>query len=109
MTQVTEENIDKFASFLTEYLYDEIVIGHKKAIGALRYREDKAYAAGIAVYHFDMGEVTELPILRIEHIFVKSSFRQQGVGNQLMARLLGFAAQYPECIVTISYAPPAGP
>jgi GNAT superfamily N-acetyltransferase len=109
MTQVTEENIDRFASFLTENLYDEIVFGHKKAIGALRYREDKAYAAGIAVYHFETGEVTVLPILRIDHIFVADPFRQQGVGNHLMARLFGFAAQYPECVVTVSYSPPEEP
>ena len=60
------------------------VFGHKKAIGALRYIEDKAYAAGIAVYHFETGEVTQLPILFIDHVFVGKAFRQKGVGNHLM-------------------------
>ena len=109
LTQVTANNVEKFGSLLPERFYDDILYDQKSAVGALRYLDGKAYAAGIAVYHFETGAVTELPILRIDHVFVEEDFRQHGVGNHLMARLLGFAAEYPECIVTVSYRPPAHP
>ncbi len=109
LTQVTKNNAEKFAQFLPERFLDDIRFDLKSAIGALRYVDGNAYAVGIAVYHFETGAVTDDPILRIDHVYVDEEFRQHGVGNMLIARLFGFAAQYPECTVTVSYVPPRDP
>ena len=105
LTRVTKNNIAKFRPLLSEVDYDDIMIGEKNCLGALRYEDGQAYAAGIAVYHFDIAPVTDAPILRIDDVYVQDEFRGHGVGNFLMGHLLNYAAKYPDCVMTVAFRP----
>lgn len=85
-TKITAENAGAFRQFIPEEHFDDVVVGRKQAIGALRRIDNLSCAAGAVVCSVNREE--ETPVLRLEWIEVHENLRQQGVGNMLMALLL---------------------
>ncbi len=105
VTNVSAENLDAFAQYLPEELLDDVRIGKKFALGALRREDGASWAAGAAVYHIDIAPITGIPVLRIDWIYVGDAYRSRGVGNFLMAQLLQFALKNPRTHVSVEVTP----
>ena len=92
-TRVTEENIRAFQSLLPEEPYEDVLSGNKRAIGALRLKGDRVYAAGVIVYGLPRDNKTDRPEITLDWIMVSEDFPEMGVGNFLMAELLELSLQ----------------
>ena len=105
LTRITKENSGAFAGLLTRDKREEIDMGRRKALGAIRTRGEVSYPAGVLTYYLDPDPLGDGLILRIDWIYVAESFRTRGVGQFLLAELLllaagepsvtGFSAEYP--------------
>ena len=101
-TKITEENAEVFNNMIPDEHYDDILAGRKHALGALRYLREERYAAGVIVYSIFTSDVLEAPMINIDWVNVEDVFRQKGVGNMLMARVIGLAAQNEESVVSVN-------
>ncbi len=100
MTRITAKNAEAFQNLIPEQHYEDVVIGKKHAIGALRHVEDEIYSAGAIVYSvLDIAEA-EGPVIKIDWIYVHEDLRGCGIGNFLMAQILGMALQNEGTMVT---------
>ncbi len=98
-TQITAANVKAFESLIQYDLYDDILHGRKSAIGALRYIGKKVYAAGAVV--FTTVEEDGDFIILLDWIKVNPDMRHQGIGDFLMAEVLGIALQNEGTVVRI--------
>jgi GNAT superfamily N-acetyltransferase len=105
-TRITAENATAFETMIPEQHYDDILTSRKNAIGALRQVGDSTCAAGVIVYSVCDNEEADGPVIRIDWIYVHQSFRQKGVGNFLVARILELALQCEAVAVTIDLFTP---
>ncbi len=90
-TKITADNAKAFESLIQYDLYDDIIHGRKSAIGALRHIEKKVYAVGAVV--FTTVEEDEDCFILLDWINVHPDMRHQGIGDFLMAEVLGIALQ----------------
>lgn len=100
-TVITPENITMFSDIMHPYPYDEVAEGRIRAIGALRHVGDDVYAAGVICYSVRTDTSEDEPVIHIEYINVHESLRSLGIGNHLMAEVLGLAHQNAGSMVTI--------
>ena len=100
-TRITADNIDSFSMLIPEDKRDDILVGRMRALGALRHVGEEVVAAGVICYSIEMDASEELPIIRIEYIRVHRDLRKQGIGNYLMAEVLGLALQNEGTVVTV--------
>ena len=98
-TKITAANIKAFDTVLSEMQRDDILVGRKWAIGALRHVGKDVYAAGVICYSVD--RIGNDKAIRIEYINVHETMRGQGIGNFLMAEVLGVAIQNEGMSVTV--------
>lgn len=101
-TKVTDENVFSFREFLPEEQFHDVMDGSKHAIGALRYVGDKVYAAGVIVYTLPYSVQEEMPEILLDYVYVHEDLRDMGIGNFLMAELLGLALQNEGTAVRVS-------
>ena len=87
-TRVSRKNIRIFMSLLTEDLAEDIGIGRRDAIGAIRAENGRSYGAGILVYWLDFDPFENLSVLRIEWLYVHEHFRGKGVADSLIAEMV---------------------
>ena len=106
ITQITKDNIEAFSKVLTPDLKEDVETGNLYAIGAVRNRNGKMYGAGAAVYRVDASPFDDAGIGRILWLYVHEAFRQQGIGNHLMAELL--ATMMEKGIEHITVSGPTG-
>ena len=101
-TKITEDNAEVFKNMIPDEHYDDILAGRKYALGALRHLREECYAAGVIVYSILPADVLDSPMISIDWINVEEVFREKGVGNMLMASVIGLAAQNEESVVSVS-------
>ena len=101
-TKIDTENAEAFKELITDEFYDDILVGRKRAIGALRHIGEDMYAAGAIVYSVYVSENLEAPLIRIHWINVMEDLRGQGIGNMLMGRVVGLASQNEGSAVTVN-------
>ncbi len=89
-TQIVPENVSAFSELIPVEHYDDILIGRKRGLGALRHVGTEVYAVGAIIYSVDY-EAEEKPLIEVCWIQVHDDFRQQGVGNLLMAQVIELA------------------
>ena len=92
-TKVTDENIFSFKEFLPEEQFHDVMDGNKHAIGALRHVGEEVYAAGVIVYTLPTSLQGERPEIILDYIYVHEDLTEMGIGNFLMAEVLGLALQ----------------
>lgn len=102
-TVITANNIDPFRSILTVDLCEDIIKGVKSAVGAVRRSADGLRAAGVIVFHLDTDLVDENTILHIDWLYVRSSFRGQGVATGLMGELIYKSTELDINLFTASF------
>ena len=101
-TKIDADNAEAFKELITDEFYDDILVGRKRAIGALRHIGEDMYAAGAIVYSVYTSENLEAPLIRIHWINVSEDLRGQGIGNMLMGRVIGLALQNEGSAVTVN-------
>lgn len=100
-TIITSDNIEAFEDYIPGEYYDDVVMGRKHAIGALRHIEGDVCAAGAIVYTIYEASEYEPRSITVNHIQVYEGMRGQGIGNSLMGRLAGLAAQQEETLIFV--------
>lgn len=102
---INKENAQAFGEMIPESLLSEVLSGNKKALGALRCKAGHTYAAGAAVFSKNTQAISNEGFLSLEWIYVPGQFRQEGVGNFLMASLcstvLKEKASYLEIMIPV--------
>ena len=99
ITRITPDNVEAFYNLIPDEHYDDILVGRKNAIGAVRLENGKTTTAGVAVYSVRQDLVT---YLRIEWIYVAEDFRQHGIGNLLMAKLFETGFSLDDCTLLLN-------
>ncbi|MCR4796853.1 MAG: GNAT family N-acetyltransferase [Lachnospiraceae bacterium] len=89
ITNITPDKAESFSKVLTEDMREDVEVGKVKALGAVRYRDGKLYGAGAIVYKVEYSPIIGGNVGRILWLYVHEDFREQGVGDHLMAELLG--------------------
>ncbi len=92
-TRITFHNAIAFKDLIPPEHYDDILIGRKRAIGALRMVGDRSSAAGVIVYTIPFAG-DDTPMIRLDWIMVNEDMRQKGIGNFLIAQVLELTFQY---------------
>ena len=98
ITRITTQNARSFYNLIPDEHYDDILVGRKRAIGAVKLENSRITTAGVAVYSIDEGLET---FLHINWIYVAEDYRQHGLGNLLMAKLLEIALAYNYCTLDL--------
>ena len=102
VTKITRNNIKPFKDLIPDEHYDDIMVGRKRALGAIRMKDGKRCCVGVAVYHIEVQSITMVQVIRLDWIYVARNFREQGVANMLMAELAGLALQDDEAFISVS-------
>jgi hypothetical protein len=92
-TRITKDNVVAFKELIPSEHYDDIRIGRKRAIGALRIVGEVSCAAGVAVYTVPL-EDDEDPMIRLDWLMVHEDLRESGIGNFLIAQILELTFQH---------------
>ena len=103
MTLITPENAAAFQDMIPEQHYEDIMIGRKRAMGAIRLSDEQSCAAGVIVYHIEDNEEENV---RLDWIYVADDFREMGIGNMMMAKLIEFTLQIDEAAIFLSVDAP---
>ena len=103
MTLITPGNASVFQDMIPEEHYDDIIIGRKRAMGAIRLSDEKSCAAGVIVYHIEENEEVNV---RLDWIYVSQDFREMGIGNMMMAKLIEFTLDIDEAAIFLSVDAP---
>ena len=91
-TLITMENLERFEALIPPDRREDIRFEKRQAVGALRFRKDGVYAAGVMTFYIDTDPVMNDPVLRIDWIYVSEEFREQQVATLLLCDLFGKAA-----------------
>ncbi len=102
-TQVTEDNLVRFKTLLTPDLVEEIKVGKKQALGALRYRDGGLHAAGVVVFDLEIDSLGEEPIFRLDWLYVRKDFRGLGIGDSLLGAVLNVCSSCEIESVTVDF------
>lgn len=100
-TMITPDNIDVFADYIPPEHYDDVVLLRKQAIGAVRHFEGDMSAVGAIVYTIHEATEYEPRFITVDHIQVYDGMRGQGIGNSLMGRIAGLAAEEEGTLVYV--------
>ncbi len=90
-TRITAANAKAFESLIQYDFYDDILYGRRSAIGALRHIGKKVYAAGVVVFTTTVEDGD--CFIELDWIKVHPDMSGQGIGDFLMAEVLGIALQ----------------
>ncbi len=88
ISTITKNNINLFRTVLPVDLYEDIVVGRRRALGAIRTIKGKTYGVAAIAYYQDRIETYEDPILRIDWLYVNEKFRGRGLSYFLLGELL---------------------
>ncbi len=75
-TKITEDNAEVFKNMIPDEQYDDILIGRKYALGALRHFREERYAAGVIVCSIHTTDEPDAPVICIDWINVEEVFRE---------------------------------
>lgn len=103
VTAITEKNVELFLSSLTPDLAEDISVGRRQAIGALRTVGDTTYGVGAIVFYKEDSIVYEGGILRVEWLYVNPDFRERGVAHHLLGEVLKRTVDIGTTYATVSY------
>ena len=92
-TRIVPENAEAFSDLISDENYDDILVGRKRAIGALRHVDGKVCAAGAIVYTVFEGTQDSDPAFKLDWVEVHEDLRGKGIGNFLMAQFLELVLQ----------------
>lgn len=91
VSTITKNNIKIFKTVLTEDLYEDISVGRRNGLGAIRTKNGKTYGVGAVVYYVEKIPAYEKPVLRIEWLYVNEKFRGRGLSYFLLGELISQA------------------
>ena len=86
--RITSDNADKFKSLMSSDMLEDIKTEKLQAIGAIRYFKKALYAAGVLAYTIEPDRLMESKVLRIEWLYVATTFREQGVATTLLGSII---------------------
>ncbi len=89
ITRITAENAEAFSKVLTADMKEDVEVGKLHALGAIRTENGKQYAAGAIVYTAEYSSFVDANIGRIFWLYVHEDFRERGIGDHLVAELVG--------------------
>ena len=102
VTRITPDNAKVYRDLIPDEHYDDIVVGRKRALGAIRMKAGRSRCAGVVIYRVDVQTITNAPVIKLDWIYVAEEFRRQGVANMLMAELTGLALQDDEAFISVN-------
>ena len=89
ITNITAENAEAFSKVLTEDMREDVEAGKLHALGAIRTEAGRQFAAGAIVYNIEYSNFVDANLGRIFWLYVHEDFRERGIGDHLIAELVG--------------------
>ena len=89
ITVINAENAEAFSKVLTADMQKDVEVGKLHALGAIRTEDGSRYAVGAICYTVEHSPFLDAEIGRIFWLYVHEDFRGRGIGDHLVAELVG--------------------
>lgn len=103
VSSIIKDNAEAFDNLIPANFLEDIAYNRMRGIAVLRRVGSDVYGAGAAVFSWDFSPDNGLPIMRIEHFFVREELRQRGVGDAMMGELMYIASKNNASAVTVGF------